>query len=125
VLQQLTDGDLVAVVAVAVDHAGQPVPDGVVQRQPVLRHQLQHHDRDERLGVAAIRKNPLALTGVRLSRLATPLVPCSCRSRGAHLGQHPRYSGCGDRVEVTLQILLQVGMLSRCPWLHWRRQRRR
>jgi hypothetical protein len=59
-----------------------------------------------------IRKNPSPLTGVRLSRSATPLVPQLAGAR-AHLGQHPRYSGCGDRVEVRLQILLQVGMLGR------------
>jgi hypothetical protein len=29
----------------------------------------------------------------------------------AHLGQHARYSGCGDRVEVALQVLLRVVML--------------
>jgi len=39
------------------------------------------------------------------------------RAAGAYLGQHPRYPGCGDRIEVTLQVLLQVGMLG------WRRGR--
>src|SRR5207342_1633968 len=46
VLQQFADGDRAAVVAVAAYHAGQPVPDGVIQRQPVLRDQLQHRDRE-------------------------------------------------------------------------------
>src|SRR5262249_13804643 len=101
-----TDGDLAGVVAVAVDHAGQPVPDGVIQRQPVLGDQLQRHDRDERLGVAADPEEPAGVHRLAAVQVGHAAGAAQLPVTGAHLGQPPRYSGCGDRVEVTLQILL-------------------
>jgi hypothetical protein len=53
VLEELTDRDLLAIIAVARHEAGQPMVDRVVQRQRFLSDELQHDDGDERLGVAA------------------------------------------------------------------------
>jgi hypothetical protein len=53
VLEQVADGDAAAVVAVAGDHVGQPLVDGVVQAQLALGDQLEGDDGHEGLGVAA------------------------------------------------------------------------
>ena len=91
-------------------HAGQPAPDGVIQRQPVFRDQLQQHDRDERLGVAADPEEPVGVNRLAAVQAGHAAGAAQFPAAGAYLGQHPRYSGCGDRVEVALQVLLQVGM---------------
>nr|WP_242906652.1 hypothetical protein [Actinomadura terrae] len=56
VLQQLPNRDLAAAVAVALDDAGQPFADRVVQAEPSFTSELQDRGRDVGLGVAAPRK---------------------------------------------------------------------
>nr|WP_246108195.1 hypothetical protein [Saccharothrix saharensis] len=103
-VEQLTDGDPAAVVAVAVDQAGQPALDGVVEAQQALGHQLEDDGGGERLGRAADPEPVLwsALpvgSGVRRTGGAEPL-PVAVVDLGHDAGS----TGLGGGVEGALHL---------------------
>ncbi len=100
-VEQPPDSDLVAVA----DRAGQPGLHGVVEAQPALGVEQQHHGRGERLGEAADPEpvlpsaRPTALQVGHARRAEPGLGPV------AHVGEDPRHSAVvHDPVEHPLKL---------------------
>ena len=78
-LQQLTDGDLAPSLPLPCTTPGSQRPTLSLSDSRCSAASCSTTTEMNVLVLLPIRKNPLGLTGLPLSRLATPLVPRSCR----------------------------------------------